>query len=126
MATDGRAYGHPRAGDRTGIDGTGLGSASRFLAKVDSAAVRDEFELYLHGFIVTADGHCTVVQQGIRLTALTVWPTEIPAFTPKGTVWYRFQAKQNTNGIHLFEERLRSGLPIPLPLDGFHETSIRL
>jgi Transposase, Mutator family len=32
--------------------------ASRLVAKVDSAAVRDGFDLYLHGFIVTDDGHC--------------------------------------------------------------------
>ena len=32
-------------------------SASRLVAKVDSAAVQDGFDLYLHGFIVTDDGH---------------------------------------------------------------------
>ena len=31
--------------------------ASRLVAKVDSAAVQDGFDLYLHGFIVTDDGH---------------------------------------------------------------------
>ena len=36
------------------------------MAKVDSAAVQDGFELYLHGFIVTAEGHWTVVQQGMN------------------------------------------------------------
>jgi hypothetical protein len=55
-----------RVGDRTGIDGVALGSASRLVAKVDSAAVQDGFDLYLHGFIVTADGHWTVVQQGMN------------------------------------------------------------
>jgi hypothetical protein len=55
-----------RVGDRTGIDGTALGGASRLVAKVDSAAVQDGFDLYLHGFIVTADGHWTVVQQGMN------------------------------------------------------------
>jgi hypothetical protein len=53
-------------GDRTGIDGTALAKASRLVAKVDSAAVQDGFDLYLHGFIVTADGHWTVVQQGMN------------------------------------------------------------
>jgi len=35
------------------------------VAKVDSAAVQDGFELYLHGFFVTDDGKWTVVQQGM-------------------------------------------------------------
>ena len=52
-------------GDRTGVDGAALGKASRLVAKVDSAAVQDGFDLYLHGFIVAADGKWTVVQQGM-------------------------------------------------------------
>jgi hypothetical protein len=36
------------------------------VAKVDSAAVQDGFDLYLHGFIVTDDGHWAVVQQGMN------------------------------------------------------------
>jgi hypothetical protein len=55
-----------RVGDKTGIDGIALGGASRLVAKVDSAAVQDGFDLYLHGFIVTADGRWTVVQQGMN------------------------------------------------------------
>jgi hypothetical protein len=55
-----------RVGERTGIDGAALGKASRLVAKVDSAAVQDGFDLYLHGFIVTDDGHWTVVQQGMN------------------------------------------------------------
>ena len=43
-----------------------LTRASRLVAKVDSAAVQDGFELYLHGFFVTDDGHWTVVQQGMN------------------------------------------------------------
>jgi hypothetical protein len=53
-------------GDRTGIDGAALAGASRLVAKVDSAAVQDGFDLYLHGFIVTDDGHWVVVQQGMN------------------------------------------------------------
>jgi len=53
-------------GDRVGLDGAGLASASRLVAKVDSAAVQDGFDLYLHGFIVTDDGHWVVVQQGMN------------------------------------------------------------
>ncbi|HEY3640308.1 MAG TPA: DUF763 domain-containing protein [Xanthobacteraceae bacterium] len=53
-------------GERVGIDGAALAKASRLVAKVDSAAVQDGFDLYLHGFIVTDDGHWTVVQQGMN------------------------------------------------------------
>ncbi|MFB9984147.1 DUF763 domain-containing protein [Mesorhizobium kowhaii] len=53
-------------GERVGFDGTGLANASRLVAKVDSAAVQDGFDLYLHGFIVTDDGDWVVVQQGMN------------------------------------------------------------
>lgn len=53
-------------GERTGFDGSALARASRLVAKVDSAAVQDGFDLYLHGFIVTDDGQWVVVQQGMN------------------------------------------------------------
>ena len=53
-------------GERTGFDGAALAQASRLVAKVDSAAVQDGFDLYLHGFIVTDDGQWVVVQQGMN------------------------------------------------------------
>jgi hypothetical protein len=53
-------------GTRVGFDGAALATASRLVAKVDSAAVQDGFALYLHGFIVTDDGHWAVVQQGMN------------------------------------------------------------
>jgi len=53
-------------GDRVGFDGRALAQASRLVAKVDSAAVQDGFELYLHGFIVADDGKWVVVQQGMK------------------------------------------------------------
>jgi uncharacterized protein len=53
-------------GERVGIDANGLVRASRLVAKVDSAAVQDGFDLYLHGFFVTCDGRWTVVQQGMN------------------------------------------------------------
>tara|TARA_R110002051_G_scaffold45962_2_gene92501 strand:+ start:5514 stop:6695 length:1182 start_codon:yes stop_codon:yes gene_type:complete len=53
-------------GDRVGLDGMRLGTASRLVAKVDSAALQDGFDLYLHGFIVTDDGKWVVVQQGMN------------------------------------------------------------
>jgi len=58
-------------GDRVGFDGSMLANASRLVAKVDSAAVQDGFDLYLHGFIVTDDGHWTVVQQGMNDSSRT-------------------------------------------------------
>jgi hypothetical protein len=53
-------------GERAGFDGDALARASRLVAKVDSAAVQDGFELYLHGFIVADDGRWVVVQQGMK------------------------------------------------------------
>jgi hypothetical protein len=53
-------------GDQVGFDGGKLAQASRLVAKVDSAAVQDGFDLYLHGFVVTDDGHWAVVQQGMN------------------------------------------------------------
>jgi|KBSSwiStaDraftv2_1062776.scaffolds.fasta_scaffold05793_6 hypothetical protein len=54
-----------QVGERTGLDAMPLAHASRLVAKVDSAAVQDGFDLYLHSFIVTADGKWCVVQQGM-------------------------------------------------------------
>ena len=54
------------AGDAAGFDGAALGQASRLVAKVDSAAVQDGFDLYLHGFFVTDAGRWAVVQQGMN------------------------------------------------------------
>jgi hypothetical protein len=53
-------------GERVGLDGVDLGRSSRLVAKVDSAALQDGFDLYLHGFIVSDDGKWTVVQQGMN------------------------------------------------------------
>ena len=53
-------------GERTGIDGADLARASRLVAKVDSAAVQDGFQLYLHAFIVTDGGEWAVIQQGMH------------------------------------------------------------
>jgi uncharacterized protein len=53
-------------GDRVGFDGQELATTSRLVAKVDSSAVQDGFDLYLHGFIVADDGQWVVVQQGLN------------------------------------------------------------
>jgi hypothetical protein len=53
-------------GDRIGFDGDALAKASRLTAKVDSAAVQDGFDLYLHGFVVSDEARWAVVQQGMN------------------------------------------------------------
>ncbi len=53
-------------GDRLGLDAEAYIRTSRLVAKVDSAAVQDGFELYLHGFVLTDEGDWTVVQQGMN------------------------------------------------------------
>ena len=53
-------------GERVGFNGEDLARASRLVAKVDSAAVQDGFDLYLHGFIVADDAKWVVVQQGMN------------------------------------------------------------
>ncbi|MGE3944789.1 MAG: DUF763 domain-containing protein [Alphaproteobacteria bacterium] len=53
-------------GERVGFDSAALARASRLIAKVDSAAVQDGFDLYLHSFIVTNEGRWVVVQQGMN------------------------------------------------------------
>ncbi len=53
-------------GESTGLDAARLVTASRLVAKIDSAAVQDGFNLYLHAFIVTAEGRWCVVQQGMN------------------------------------------------------------
>ncbi|MGE5721249.1 MAG: DUF763 domain-containing protein, partial [Sphingomonadales bacterium] len=62
----------------TGIDGAALARTSKLVAKIDSAAVQDGFQLYLHGFIVTDDGNWVVVQQGMsgRLARRYHWLSE--------------------------------------------------
>src|ERR1700716_2982113 len=52
--------------DGVGFHGAALAQASRLVAKVDSAALQDGFDLYLHGFVVTDDGRWVVVQQGMN------------------------------------------------------------
>ena len=54
-----------QVGELTGLDAAPLVRASKLVAKVDSAAVQDGFDLYLHSFIVTDDGKWCVVQQGM-------------------------------------------------------------
>ncbi len=51
---------------RVGIDGETLVRTSRLTARVDNNAIADGFQIYLHSFVVTADGDWAVVQQGMN------------------------------------------------------------
>jgi uncharacterized protein len=51
---------------RVGIDGESLVRTSRLTARVDNNAIVDGFQIYLHSFVVTADGDWAVVQQGMN------------------------------------------------------------
>jgi hypothetical protein len=51
---------------RRGFDGEALVRTSRLTARIDNNAIADGFQIYLHSFIVTADGEWAVVQQGLN------------------------------------------------------------
>jgi hypothetical protein len=53
-------------GEQTGLNGHDLIRLSKLSAKVDNTAVQDGFQLYIHNFIVSSEGHWSVVQQGMR------------------------------------------------------------
>jgi hypothetical protein len=55
-----------QVGSRTGLDGDQLVRTSRLTARIDNNAVADGFQIYLHGFIVSAGGEWSVVQQGMN------------------------------------------------------------
>ncbi|MBD8349637.1 DUF763 domain-containing protein [Dysgonomonas sp. HGC4] len=52
--------------NRTGLNGAELVTASRLSAKVDNTAIQDDFQLYLHSFVVTVEGEWAVIQQGMN------------------------------------------------------------
>ena len=52
--------------DRYSFNADELVRTSRLTARVDNNAVADGFQIYLHGFIVSADGEWAVVQQGMN------------------------------------------------------------
>jgi uncharacterized protein len=53
-------------GDRRGFDGEALVRTSRLTARIDNNAIADGFQIYLHNFVLTADGEWAVVQQGLN------------------------------------------------------------
>lgn len=66
--------------DATGMDGNRLVNASKLTAKVDSAALQDGFQLYMHNFVLSDEGDWVVVQQGMNTKARTArryhWSSE--------------------------------------------------
>src|SRR5207253_10301564 len=52
--------------NRQGFDGEALVRTSRLTARIDNNAIADGFQIYLHSFIVTAEGEWAVVQQGLN------------------------------------------------------------
>src|SRR5215475_1519288 len=52
--------------DRRGFDGDALVRTSRLTARIDNNAIADGFQIYLHTFILTADGDWAIVQQGMN------------------------------------------------------------
>ncbi len=52
--------------DSRGLNGTELVRTSRLTAKIDNNAIGDGFQIYLHGFVVTAAGDWAVIQQGLN------------------------------------------------------------
>lgn len=55
----------------TGLDGNQLVNNSKLVAKVDSTAVQDGFQLYQHNFILSNEGDWAVVQQGMNTQTRT-------------------------------------------------------
>ncbi len=52
--------------DQQNLDGAALVRASRLTAKIDNNAINDGFQIYLHSFVLTAQGDWAVVQQGLN------------------------------------------------------------
>ena len=52
--------------DRRGLDGDNLVRTSRLTAKIDNNCIADGFQVYLHSFVVAANGEWAVIQQGMN------------------------------------------------------------
>jgi uncharacterized protein len=52
--------------ERRGFDGDALVRTSRLTARIDNNAIADGFQIYLHNFVIAADGEWAVVQQGLN------------------------------------------------------------
>ena len=51
---------------RASLDGDALVRTSRLTARVDNNAIADGFQIYLHSFVLAADGEWAIVQQGMN------------------------------------------------------------
>ncbi|HZE83649.1 MAG TPA: DUF763 domain-containing protein [Puia sp.] len=51
--------------ESTGMDGVELVRCSKLSAKVDNTVVQDGFQLYMHNFVLSDEGHWAVIQQGM-------------------------------------------------------------
>jgi hypothetical protein len=49
-----------------GFDGEALVRTSRLTARIDNNAIADGFQIYLHSFVLAADGEWAIVQQGLN------------------------------------------------------------
>lgn len=49
-----------------GLDGEALVRTTRLTAKIDNNCIADGYQIYLHSFIVAADGAWSIVQQGLN------------------------------------------------------------
>jgi len=52
--------------ERCAFDGDALARTSRLTARIDNNAIADGFQIYLHSFVVTAEGEWAAVQQGMN------------------------------------------------------------
>src|SRR6516162_3292681 len=52
--------------EKRGFEGETLVRTSRLTARIDNNAIADGFQIYLHTFIVSAEGEWAVVQQGLN------------------------------------------------------------
>src|SRR5437588_3049444 len=52
--------------ERRGFDSEALVRTSRLTARIDNNAIADGFQIYLHSFVLTANGEWAVVQQGLN------------------------------------------------------------
>jgi hypothetical protein len=52
--------------DRISLDADALVRISRLTARVDNNAIADGFQIYLHSFVLAADGEWAIVQQGMN------------------------------------------------------------
>src|SRR3954453_3149916 len=55
-----------QAAEASNLNGNELVRTSRLAAKIDNNAIADGFQIYLHGFVVSAAGEWAIVQQGLN------------------------------------------------------------